>query len=131
MNADYRYLYPAQCEWAVRLEFCQCHCLCLSGCKTEYKTLVLALKALEGMAPPYIQSLIEPYNPRRALRSANTGMLTTAGQRSTRPRPGVGNFNNVKGHYIFTFTPEGHYANISELENRIVFRYFFNWNLEK
>ena len=29
------------------------------------------VKALKGMAPPpYLQSLIEPYNPRRALRSA-------------------------------------------------------------
>ena len=58
--------------------------------RTEYKTLMLAFKALKGMAPPYLQSLIEPYNPRCALRSANTGMLTepslkTAGQRSTCP----------------------------------------------
>ena len=52
--------------------------------------LMLAFKALKGMAPPYPQSLIEPYNPCHALRSANTGMLTelllkATGQRSTRP----------------------------------------------
>ena len=37
---------------------------------------MLAFKALKGMAPPYLQSLIEPYNPRLALKSANKGMLT-------------------------------------------------------
>ena len=59
--------------------------------RTEYKTLMLVFKASKGMAPPYLQSLIEPYNPRRALRSANTGKLEEpslkpAGQRSNRPR---------------------------------------------
>ena len=58
---------------------------------TEYKTLMLAFKAKKGMAPPYLQSLIEPYNPPRALRSSNTGKLAepplkAPGQRSTRPR---------------------------------------------
>ena len=43
--------------------------------RTEYKTLMLAYKAAKGMAPPYLQSLIEPYNPTRSLRSANTGKL--------------------------------------------------------
>ena len=59
--------------------------------RTEYKTLMLAFKALKGIAPPYLQSLIKPYNPPRALRSANKGLLDepslkTDGQRSTRPR---------------------------------------------
>ena len=44
--------------------------------RTGYKTLMLAVKALKGMEPPYLQSLIEPYNPPCASRSANTGMLT-------------------------------------------------------
>ena len=35
--------------------------------RTEYKTLMLAFKALKGMAPPYLQSLIKSYNPPRAL----------------------------------------------------------------
>ena len=53
--------------------------------------LMLAFKAAKGMTPPYLQSLIEPYNPSRSLRSANTGKLLepslkTPGQRSTRPR---------------------------------------------
>ena len=59
--------------------------------RTEYKTLMLTFKAAKGMAPPYLQNLINPYNPTRSLRSANTGMLKepslkTPGQKSTRPR---------------------------------------------
>ena len=60
--------------------------------RTEYKTLMLVFKASKGMAPPYLQSLIEAKKPRGyALRSANTGLLEepslkTAGQKSTRPR---------------------------------------------
>ena len=59
--------------------------------RTEYKTLTLAYKATKGMAPPYLQSLIQPYNPSRSIRSANTGKLSEPslkhlGQRSTRPR---------------------------------------------
>ena len=51
---------------------------------------MLAFKALEGIALPYLQSLIEPYNPCRALRSPNTGILSepllkNTGQRSSRP----------------------------------------------
>ena len=58
---------------------------------TEYKTLTQTFKAAKGMAPPYLQNLINPYNPTRALRSANTGLLKepslkTPGQKSTRPR---------------------------------------------
>ena len=59
--------------------------------RTEYKTLMLAFKAAKGMAPPYLQSLIDPYSLTRSLRSANTGKLIgpslkTPGQRSTRSR---------------------------------------------
>ena len=59
--------------------------------RTEYKTLMLAFKATNGMAPPYLASLIAPYQPSRALRSADTGKLEvpslkTPGQRSTRPK---------------------------------------------
>ena len=59
--------------------------------RTEYKTLLLAFKATKGMAPPYLASLIAPYKPTRALRSADTGKLEvpslkTPGQRSARPK---------------------------------------------
>ena len=59
--------------------------------RTEYKPLMLAFKATRGMAPPYLASLIAPYQPSRALRSADTGKLKvpslkTPGQRSTRPK---------------------------------------------
>ena len=58
---------------------------------TGYKTLTLTFKTAKGMAPSYVQSLINPYNPTRPLRSVNTGMLTvpslkTLGQKSSRPR---------------------------------------------
>ena len=59
--------------------------------KIIIKTLMLAYKATTGMTPPYLQSLIQPYNPSHSLRSANTGKLSEPslkhpGQRSTRPR---------------------------------------------
>ena len=59
--------------------------------RTEYKTLMLAYKATKGMAPSYLQNMIQPYKPSRSLRSANTGKLAEPslkhpGQRSTRPR---------------------------------------------
>ena len=59
--------------------------------RAEFKTLLLAFKATKGMAPPYLTSLIAPYKPSRALRSADAGKLVvqplkTPGQRSTRPK---------------------------------------------
>ena len=59
--------------------------------RTEYKTLMLAYKATKGMAPSYLQNMIQPYKPSRSLRSANTGKLSEPslkhpGQRSKRPR---------------------------------------------
>ena len=59
--------------------------------KIIIKTLMLAYKATKGMTPPYLQSLIQPYNPSHSLRSANTGKLSEPslkhpGQHSTRPR---------------------------------------------
>ena len=60
--------------------------------RTEYKTLMLVFKASKGLAPPYLQSLIEAKKPSGyALRSANTGLLEepslkTPGQKSTRPK---------------------------------------------
>ena len=59
--------------------------------RAEFKTLLLAFKATKGMTPPYLTSLIAPYKPSRALRSADAGKLVvqplkTPGQRSTRPK---------------------------------------------
>ena len=60
--------------------------------RTEFKTLLLAYKATNDMAPPYLKKLIGPDEPSRTLRSANTGKLkehtlkSHPGQRSTRPR---------------------------------------------
>ncbi|KAJ8016190.1 hypothetical protein DPEC_G00004620 [Dallia pectoralis] len=43
--------------------------------RIHYKTMVLAYGAVRGTAPSYIQSLIKPYTPTRALRSATSGLL--------------------------------------------------------
>ena len=59
--------------------------------RAEFKTLLLAFKATKGMTPPYLTSLIAPYKPSHAFRSADAGKLVvhslkTPGQRSTRPK---------------------------------------------
>ena len=41
-----------------------------------YKILILSFKALHNQAPVYISDLISPYNPTRALRSADKSYLT-------------------------------------------------------
>ena len=41
----------------------------------EYKILVIVLRALRDRTPTYITSLITPYVPRRALRSADRALL--------------------------------------------------------
>ena len=43
--------------------------------RIEFKVLVLAFKALHGLAPHYLQELLQPYNPKRELRSSHRGML--------------------------------------------------------
>ena len=40
-----------------------------------FKVLVLVYKALHDLAPPYIKSLLVPYNPPRTLRSSSQGLL--------------------------------------------------------
>ena len=40
--------------------------------RVQFKVLVLVFKALHGLAPSYIQELIKPYTPRRALRSTSS-----------------------------------------------------------
>ncbi len=41
----------------------------------SYKILLLAYKALNGLAPAYLTNLISRYNPTRSLRSQNSGLL--------------------------------------------------------
>ncbi len=41
----------------------------------RYKLLLLTYKALNGLAPAYLTSLLSCYNPTRSLRSQNSGLL--------------------------------------------------------
>ena len=43
--------------------------------RIEFKVLVLTYKALNGLAPPYVCDMIQPYQPTRALRSADANLL--------------------------------------------------------
>lgn len=43
--------------------------------RIEFKILLLTYKALSGQAPVYLKELVVPYNPSRALRSLNAGLL--------------------------------------------------------
>ena len=43
--------------------------------RIHYKIVVLVFRALHGLAPAYVTTLITPYEPRRALRSAGTALL--------------------------------------------------------
>ena len=43
--------------------------------RIEFKILLLTFKALNNMAPVYIEELLVPYQPTRALRSQNSGLL--------------------------------------------------------
>ncbi len=43
--------------------------------RISYKILSLAYKALNGLAPAYLTSLLSRYNPSRSLRSQNSGLL--------------------------------------------------------
>ena len=43
--------------------------------RIHFKVLLFAFKSLNGLAPPYITELIEPYRPTRALRSADQSLL--------------------------------------------------------
>ena len=45
--------------------------------RVQYKLLLLTYKALNGLAPPYISDLLQPYQPVRTLRSMNDNLLTT------------------------------------------------------
>lgn len=44
--------------------------------RIQYKLLVTTFKALHGTAPTYIQELLHPYTPARALRSKDSMLLT-------------------------------------------------------
>ena len=43
--------------------------------RADFKVLLLTYKALNGLAPIYMSSLIERYTPPRPLRSQNAGLL--------------------------------------------------------
>ncbi len=43
--------------------------------RISYKILLLTYKALNGLAPAYLTSLLSRYNPTRSLRSQNSGLL--------------------------------------------------------
>ncbi len=43
--------------------------------RISYKILLLAYKALNGLAPAYLTNLLSRYNPTRSLRSQNSGLL--------------------------------------------------------
>lgn len=43
--------------------------------RIEFKILLLTYKALSGQAPVYLKELLVPYNPSKALRSQNAGLL--------------------------------------------------------
>ncbi len=43
--------------------------------RISYKILLLAYKALNGLAPAYLTSLLSRYNPTRSLRSQNSGLF--------------------------------------------------------
>ena len=43
--------------------------------RVDFKILLLTLKALNGLAPPYIVDLLEPHVPGRCLRSSNAALL--------------------------------------------------------
>ena len=69
---------------------CSLHWL-LVAAHIRFKTLVLAYRAVKGSAPSYLQPLVKPYTPARALRSATSGRLLPPslrgpGGRSTRSR---------------------------------------------
>ena len=44
--------------------------------RADFKVLLLTYKALNGLAPSYITSMIQPYIPGRSLRSQDAGYLT-------------------------------------------------------
>ena len=97
--------------------------------RIEYKVLLHTFKALHGLSPVYISSLIQPYIPRRSLRSENSNLLTVPktktvrfGDRSFRKSsavlwntlpisvkssPSISSFKtNLKTHYFkLTFYP--------------------------
>ena len=59
--------------------------------RIQFKTLVLAYRAVKGSAPSYLQAMVKPYTPARPLRSATSGRLVTPSLRgpcgrSTRSR---------------------------------------------
>ena len=45
--------------------------------RIDFKSAVLVYKCLNGLAPPYLSAMIEPYSPPRTLRSSNSLLVTS------------------------------------------------------
>ena len=50
--------------------------------RVQYKLLLYTYKALHGLAPPYLQELVSPYQPTRTLRSDSAGLFCVPRTRS-------------------------------------------------
>ncbi|MEL7079446.1 MAG: reverse transcriptase family protein [Cyanobacteria bacterium J06582_2] len=51
--------------------------------RIQFKTLMLAYRAMKGTAPSYLQAMVKPYTPSRPLRSATSGRLVAPSLRGT------------------------------------------------
>ena len=71
--------------------------------RIDFKILVMVFKALHGSAPNYIQELVTPYNPRRALRSASS---LTVEVPVTRTSYGDRSFSKA-GSHLWNNLPDG------------------------
>ena len=72
--------------------------------RIHYKIVVLVFRALHGLAPAYVTTLITPYEPRRALRSAGTALLCVP--RHNLERYGRRSFS-CAGPVLWNSLPEG------------------------
>ncbi|KAI2666880.1 Altered inheritance of mitochondria protein 11 [Labeo rohita] len=76
-NADARVLTRARKYDHITPILKSLHWLPIRFC-ISYKIALLTYKALNGLAPAYLTSLLPRYNPSRSLRSQNSGLLVVA-----------------------------------------------------
>ena len=69
-------------------------------------------EAIYSVLVEYIGVLPDPARPTGACGPSVNPIVFAVESNSPHvsPIPGVGNFDDGEGHYILTFTPEGHYA---------------------
>ena len=72
--------------------------------RINYKIVVLVFRALHGLAPAYVSTLITPYEPRRALRSTGSALLCVP--RHNLERYGRRSFS-CAGPVLWNSLPEG------------------------